>query len=115
MRRSLTKKEIVRKKAEIDNIFKTGQAFSCSGLRVVVASNGLGFSRVIVIPAKHFGNSVQRNRARRQYKELFRTSKDNISTGFDFAFIVYKGKADSYEKKGDDLISLLKQAGCYLA
>ncbi len=111
MRKSLTKLEIVKSRLEIDSIFRNGKSFSCSGLRVIVVSNSLEYSRVIVIPVKHYGNSVQRNHIRRQYKEIFRTNKSSINTSFDFAFIVYKGKTASYEEKKDKLISLLNQAG----
>lgn len=114
MRKSLSKQEIVKSKIEIDHIFKTGRAYRTSGLKLIVVSNGLEYSRIIVIPVKHYGNSVERNHIRRQYKELFRNAKADIKTGFDFAFIVFKGKATVYEEKKTHLISLLNQAG-YLA
>ncbi|MBO4388839.1 MAG: ribonuclease P protein component [Spirochaetales bacterium] len=115
MRRSLTKSEIVRSSAEIDRLFRTGRRYNGSGLKLIAAPNGLDYSRLIVIPVRHFGNSVQRNLARRQYKELFRTNKDRIRSGFDLAFIVYKGQTASYGEKELILISLLSQAGLWTA
>ena len=38
----------------------------------MILENTLGFDRFIVIPARKYGNSVQRNRIRRQMKEIFR-------------------------------------------
>lgn len=115
MRRSLSKLEIVRSQNDIDRIFKNGRSFSCHGLRIIAVANSLDCSRIIVIPVKHYGNSVERNHIRRQYKEIYRTSKSDIRTGFDFAFIVYKGKTASYEEKKAHLISLLDQAGFHQA
>lgn len=111
MRKSLTKREIVRKKVEIDRIFETGKSYSAAGLRVVASPNGLERSRVVVIPVRHYGNSVQRNHVRRQYKELFRAHKESILPGFDLAFVVHRGRALSYKEKEQDLVSLLRRAG----
>ena len=112
MRRSLTKNFIIRKKHEIDRIFRQGQSFSCKGMRLVVIENELGYDRFIVIPAKKYGNSVQRNRIRRQAKEIFRLcdnrimSEDN-KTGRDIALVVYPGKVSSYSLLESDFHSLL--------
>ena len=115
MRKSLTKQEIVKKKPEIDAIFRKGKKFSCSGVRLLVAPNGLGVDRVIVIPVRHFGNSVERNRIRRQIKEIWRTEKPRFRTGFDFAFVVYPGKVFDHETQRKQLTYLFSQAEVYLA
>lgn len=115
MRKSLTKQEIVKKKPEIDAIFRKGKKFSCSGVRLLVAPNGLGVDRVIVIPVRHFGNSVERNRIRRQIKEIWRIEKPKFRTGFDFAFVVYPGKVLDHETQRKQLTYLFSQAEVYLA
>lgn len=111
MRRSLSKKEIIKSKAEIDHIFNSGKSYKKFCLRLIAVENNLEFSRIIIIPIKHFGNSVQRNYTRRVYKEIYRLNKQNIKKGFDFAFIVYKGKATTYEETKNNFISLMNQAG----
>lgn len=110
MRKSLSKKEIVKRKPEIDQIFKTGKTFSCRGLKMLVSHNGLDWNRVIVIPVRHYGNSVQRNRIRRQIKEIWRNAKPRMLSGYDFAFIVYPGKVPDHEIQTKQLISLCEQA-----
>ena len=115
MRKSLTKLEIVKKKPEIDAIFRNGKNFSCSWVRLVVAKNGYEYSRVIVIPVRHYGNSVQRNRIRRQIKEIWRNEKPNLLPGFDFAFVVYPKKVLDYETQRKQLLQLFSQAGVYVA
>ena len=72
MRRSLTKREIIRKKQDINRIFRVGRSSSCSGMRLIVSSNEFGYDRIIVIPAKHYGRAVDRNLVRRRAKEIFR-------------------------------------------
>ena len=99
MRKSLTKREIVKKKPEIDAIFKQGKVYSCYGVRLRIARNGLPINRIIVIPVKHYGNAVQRNTIRRQIKEIWRNEKHSFNTGFDFAFVVYPRKAVSHEQQ----------------
>ncbi len=110
MRKSLTKNQILRLKTDIDNTFKAGKRVSRSCFKLYVAKNNLSFNRLIVIPVRHYGNSIQRNTIRRQVKEIFRTNQDKLKTGYDFAFVVYPGKSLSYEEKKQTIITLYEQA-----
>lgn len=114
MRRSLTKKEIVKKQPEINRIFKTGRENSCRGLRLIVSKNQLQYNRIIVIPVRHYGTAVQRNRIRRQIKEIWRNEKPKMVPGYDFAFVVYPGKALDHEKQAKQIVTLCERAGVYL-
>ena len=103
MRRSLTKQEIIRKKQDINRIFREGRSVSCSGMRLIASSNGLGYDRIIIIPAKHYGRAVDRNLVRRRAKEIFRCYPDRImeedpaeGRGLDMALIVYPGKVSDF-------------------
>jgi len=115
MRKSLTKQEIVKKKPEIDAIFRKGKKFSCTGVRMLVAPNGLPVNRIIVIPVRNYGNAVQRNRIRRQIKEIWRNEKPGFRVGFDFAFVVYPGKANDHATQKSQLMRLFSQAEIYFA
>ncbi|MDD3822326.1 MAG: ribonuclease P protein component [Sphaerochaetaceae bacterium] len=114
MRKSLTKQEIVKKKPEIDAIFRKGKKFSCPGVRLMVAPNGRSVDRIVVIPVRHYGNSVERNRIRRQIKEIWRNEKPSFRPGFDFAFVVYPGKVLDHETQRKQLTDLFSQAKVYL-
>jgi ribonuclease P protein component len=114
MRKNLTKKEIVKRQPEIDRIFKTGKTQACRGLKLVVAKNQLDLDRIVVIPVRHFGNAVQRNRIRRQIKEIWRNEKPRMIPGYDFAFVVYPGKVLENETHTKQLISLCEKAGVFL-
>ncbi|MCF0237607.1 MAG: ribonuclease P protein component [Sphaerochaetaceae bacterium] len=111
MRRSLTKNQILRLKTDIDRVFKAGKRLSSSCFKLLVVDNGLPYSRLIVIPVKHYGNSVQRNYIRRQVKEIFRNNQDKIVTNVDCVVVVYPHKALTYEEKESILISLFTRSG----
>jgi len=117
MRRNLTKKEIIRKKVDIDRIFKKGKSFSSFGMRLIYLNNELGFDRIIVIPAKHFGRAVDRNKARRRAKEVFRnyslrnSSLDShVDNSKDYALIMYPGKISDFSLLESSFINLLDRA-----
>lgn len=114
MRRSLTKTEIIRKQQDIDRIFRQGKSFSCKGMRLIAIRNDLSFDRFIVIPAKHYGNAVERNKVRRRAKEIFRlypgrklmTAADETN-GLDIVLVVYPGKIPGFSLLESQFTSLL--------
>ncbi len=116
MRRSLTKTEILRSKHDIDRIFKQGRVVSCKGMRLLAIGNEFSFDRFIIIPAKHYGNAVERNKLRRRAKEIFRTypkrkMKSALaasgSAGLDIVLVVYPGKVLDFSLLESRFISLL--------
>lgn len=117
MRRNHTKNEIIRKKIDIDRIFKEGKSFSSYGMRLISLSNNLGYDRLIVIPAKHFGRAVDRNKARRRAKEVFRNypSRHSSLDSFcdnskDYALILYPGKVSDFSLLESGFLTLLDRA-----
>jgi len=113
MRRSLSKEEIVKRKPEIDRIFKTGKKYSCRGLKLIISKNQLDLDRIVVIPIRHYGNAVQRNKIRRQIKEIWRCEKPRMIPGYDFAFIVYPGKVLNHDSQKEQIYSLCDKAGVF--
>lgn len=117
MRRSLTKTELLRKKDDIDRIFKYGDKFSCLGMRLISLKNDLGYDRFIIIPAKHYGRAVDRNLLRRRAKEIFRNYEGRhlcqeitTETTKDYVLIVYPGKVSSFSLLESGFISLLDRS-----
>ena len=109
MKKSLTKTEILRLKTDIDRVFNAGEKERLFCFKVYAIKNTFSFSRFVVIPVKHYGNSVQRNLIRRQVKEIWRTNKQNVPAGFDFAIIVFPGYEASFEEKENNLLKLLNR------
>lgn len=106
MRKSPTDNRIIKHKTDIDRIFKAGKRQSLSCFKVLAADNNLPYSRMIVIPVRHYGNSVQRNRIRRQVKEIWRTNLEKIPSGFDYAVVVYPEHEITYREKEELLLKL---------
>lgn len=52
-------------------------------LRVVMARNGLAWSRIGCAVPRRYGNAVRRNRLRRLIREAFRLEKAGLPAGFD--------------------------------
>ena len=117
MRRSLTKTELLRKKDDIDRIFKYGDKCSCLGMRLISLKNSLGYDRFIIIPAKHYGRAVDRNLLRRRAKEIFRNyhgrhpyQECTTETTKDYVLIVYPGKVSSFSLLESDITKLLDRS-----
>ena len=117
MRRSLTKTELLRKKDDIDRIFKYGDKYSCLGMRLISLKSSLGYDRLIVIPAKHYGRAVDRNLLRRRAKEIFRNyhgrhpyQECTTETTKDYVLIVYPGKVSSFSLLESGFIDLLDRS-----
>ncbi len=113
MKKSLTKNQIIRLKKDINKVFELGKSYSLSFLKYFISDNSLSYSRFIVIPVKHYGNSVERNYIRRQIKELWRINQDKIISGIDCVIIVYIHTNVSFNELENVFISLLKKSGIY--
>ena len=93
-RNRISKSEKIRKKSEIDRIFRTGARFSCKGMALRVARNSLSWNRVVCITVRSFDGAVRRNRAKRIAREVWRLNKAAFRRGFDVALILYPGYED---------------------
>lgn len=109
MRESLTKTERIRSKADFQSIFKNSSSAHCRGAKMLYRINELDHCRFGVTLRKHYGNSVQRNYARRVMKEIFRTHKDLYKENFDILIILYPGK-NSYQDRQEQFFKLLQRA-----
>lgn len=109
MRRSLTKQERLKKKADISRVFASSNQVSCFGAKLFYRENGLSENRVLVTLVRKYGNAVQRNRARRVMKEAFRSMKENLSVGYDLVVLLYPG-GDGFESRRKQLYKLCVKA-----
>ena len=108
-RKSLTKREILRTKREIDRLFRSGRRVTVNGAKLVYTRNDLSESRVFITLIRKYGNAVQRNRAKRVVREVYRAHKLNIQPGWDLGFILTPG-ADCFHTRETQIIELLKKA-----
>lgn len=71
----MEKKYRVKKYVEFDQIFKTGKKFSTPHFRIVFKTTEEPHSRFGISIGKKFGNAVQRNKIKRQIRNILRNYK----------------------------------------
>ena len=110
LRQDFPKSEKVRTKSEINRIFRTGARFSCKGMVLRITKNSLGRSRAVFVAVRSFEGAVQRNRAKRIAREVWRLNKHSIAPGCDVAFVLYP-VYDSFAECSGMMLLLLRKAG----
>jgi ribonuclease P protein component len=86
-RHTLSPAERIKDREDFSRTFKAGRRIRTPGFTIVFAPNGLGYSRIGISVGKRFGRAVQRNRAKRIFRELFRLNKDQLPKGVDYIFM----------------------------
>ena len=83
----MRKKEILRKKDDIQAIYKAGKSVPERYVVLFYRKNDLPYSRTAFLASKKVGNSIQRNRAKRLMKESYRLNAEKFLEGYDLIFI----------------------------
>jgi ribonuclease P protein component len=91
--------EHLKRRQDIQAVFKKGVSASCSGARLFFLQRGGGERRIAFTFSRKFGNAVERNRARRLGREAYRHLRSKIKAGYDLVLLVYPGKNDFSEGK----------------
>ena len=98
------------KKKDISKGFEISESIKISCIRLLYCRNRVTSSRIAVVLRKGYGNSVERNRARRIVKEIYREMKNSLPAGYDFIFFL-TDKVTDYKTANLIIVSLFKQAG----
>jgi ribonuclease P protein component len=109
MRKNLTKKERINKN-DISKIFEISKSTKYSYIRMLFCKNKKKWNRIAIVLKKGYGNSVERNRAKRLIKEIYRKIKIYLPAGHDFIFLLFN-KIDNYVVAEQIIVSLFRQAG----
>ncbi|MDR2728810.1 MAG: ribonuclease P protein component [Chitinispirillales bacterium] len=80
---SFGRRQKIKSKLEISQLFKEGQRWACLGFVLIYKQNGLQYDRLGVIVSRKIGNAVERNRAKRIFRELFRCNIGSNPPFFD--------------------------------
>ncbi|MHC6204644.1 ribonuclease P protein component [Breznakiellaceae bacterium SP9] len=109
-----TRKEHLKKRDEIAQVFKKGRLVSCPGAKLFILNNKLNYNKITVTFSRKFGNAVARNRARRLGREAYRLSRKQLKQGFDLVFLFYPG-IDSLAQRQEQLDVLFSKANFFKA
>jgi ribonuclease P protein component len=88
MRRSLTRKERLRRGRDIREVFAEGRRVEAGGLRLLHRANGSSVSRIAVVVGRGCGGAVRRNREKRITREAWRALKSEVVPGHDVVLLV---------------------------
>lgn len=102
--------ERLKKRADIQAVFKKGRSVSCAGARLFFLRNGDERRRIAFTFARKFGRAVERNRARRLGREAYRHLRAGIKGGYDLVLLVYPA-AVGFSDRLRQLETLLGRAG----
>lgn len=109
MKESLTKKERIGKKSDLNKIFANGSVYKCRGAKILFLKSSFSYNRFAVTLVSKFGNAVERNYTKRIFREFYRKEKNELDHWHDIVFVLYPGDF-SYQNRLEQFRSLMKRA-----
>ncbi len=112
IRFTFKKHERLRKQKEFERVFSHGRSIGGSTVAFYFLSNNLGYPRAGFIASKKVSKrAVDRNRAKRLMREVFRLNKHKLKD-YDIVFIARKGiLGKKFEDVERDFLRLASKAG----
>ena len=99
----------LRKRGDIDRVFREGRRKTDGCLTLLAVPNGLAWSRAGVGVSKRHGGAVRRNRVKRLCREAFRTAREELPVGVDYMVIPRPGAELTFERIRDSLRRLARR------
>ena len=97
----------LRKRPQFLNLSRTGSKFQSAHFVVISKSNNTVESRLGITVSSKIGNSVERNRIKRQVREFFRRHRADLPKATDFLIIA---RGDAATLAGARIASELERA-----
>ncbi len=95
MRETLRPQERIRRTQEFGYLYRNGIRFRGRYFTLVYRESKLPFSRLGVVAGKKVGRAVERNRAKRRMRDLFRRNKAWLPFCLDMVAIARKETAEA--------------------
>ena len=109
---SFPRKEKLKGRDEIREVFSRRRGVSCSGAKLFTLRNKLQYNRIAFTFSRKYGNAVERNHSRRLSREAYRLLKNGLLKGYDLVLLVHPGH-DSFSERMNQLEELFTQAGLF--
>ena len=107
--------EGVSSKKDFARLRKEGRRGGDQRLRVLVARNGLEWTRIASAIPKRYGNAVARNRLRRLFRDAFRFEKASIPVGYDILLSPARGaQAPALNELRESLVKCVRKVAARL-
>ena len=90
MRRSLSRKDRLRRNRDIRELFSSAERIEGRGVKLLYRRNAGATNRFAVVVARGCGGAVRRNREKRITREAYRSLKDTLTPGHDLVFLVVR-------------------------
>ncbi|HRY59966.1 MAG TPA: ribonuclease P protein component [Patescibacteria group bacterium] len=104
----------IRTNKEFDLVYKKGKVFfgTFFALRVLVVKDAKDFRVGIVVSNKILPKAVERNKKKRQLREIIRLNQGRLISGVWISLVLKKGSEDSnYQELEKEFLLLAKKAG----
>ncbi len=105
--RGLGKERRLKRSREVIEVFKRGKRRETPFFSLLIRRNNLGYDRLAVVVNKKYGSAVERNRVKRQIREIFRLNRKD--RGYDMVIYIKKqAKQASFQQLKQTFISALE-------
>ena len=106
------KTDRILKRDHFKRVYEEGRKIQARHFTAFVLPNSGGQARIGITATRKMGNSVERNRARRLVREVFRKNKWLVTHGVDIVINVKRSLAKaSYRDLEGDFVTFLERAG----
>ena len=106
------RKEKLKGRDEIREVFSHKKGVSCSGARLFMLRNGLEYNRIAFAFPRKFGKAVERNHSRRLSREVYRQLRNELRKGYDLVLLVYPDR-DVFPVRMEQMRELFSSAGLF--
>jgi len=113
MRRSLTRRERLRKSSEISRLFSGARRIERRDVRLLFQKNDFGWNRFGCGVVRGCRTAVLRNREKRLSREAYRLLKVRLAEGWDL-FVIVRRFGSTYSDRCRQLKNLFTDAGLLL-
>jgi len=104
----------LRRNRDFQRTFKKGRSCGHPLLVLIYRKNNQPVTRIGFSITKKFGKAVQRNRIKRQLREILRLQYHDLKQGYDLVFVVRKeARGASYHTLENAVNNLLKRGNLY--
>jgi ribonuclease P protein component len=105
-----TRSERIGDSAAIQTLYRKGRQVRVDGAKLFSLQNGQEINRICFTLKRKYGNAVQRNKAKRLGREVYRLTRAELKRGYDLLLLVYPGN-DTFHVRHEQFRLLCEKAG----